>query len=107
MLDLSEPVHVGPENVSLQDKVGELAFTDNLDQAGRFQLLYMMGDSCRAYRVRFVQLGAGCRPSAGSDLFQDLIPPRLGQGAGNPCKLPVGQSFDFTGCHLFFHEFVL
>jgi len=60
-----------------------------------------MGDSRRAHLVHSVQFGAGCWSGAGANRLEDLIPSRLGQGAGDARKLPACHSPGFVGCHRF------
>ena len=52
-LDLRELSQVGVEYVAIEDQVGALALADDLDQAGRLQLLDVMRDGRGAHAVGF------------------------------------------------------
>ena len=77
------------KGVAAKDHVHELAVTNDIDQAGRFQLLDMMGERRGTYIVRILQLAAGEGGVASANLFENLIAARLGQRAGDPRKLPI------------------
>lgn len=85
----------------MQDEIREFTLADDANQAGCLQLLYVMGDSRRAHLVHSVQPGAGCWSGAGANRLEDLIPSRLGQGAGDARKLPACHSPGSVGCHRF------
>src|SRR5579864_5264868 len=95
ILDLGQTLHVSAQDRPLENKVGKLAFADDLYQSSRFQFLHMMGKRRCAHVVDLVQLGAGRRLAARADFFQYLQTSRLSQSAGDPRKLPVCQSSDF------------
>lgn len=98
-LNFRESVQVGAQYVALEDEVHELAFANDMDQAGRLQLFDVMREGRGAYVVGLVQDAAGTRVVGGPDLLEDLIASRFGQGAGDPRNLPVRQSSIFGGCH--------
>lgn len=76
----------------LENHVGEFSLADDFDQAGRLEFFHMMRQGGGADAVGFVQHGAGHRFVAFADLLKNLVTSRLGQGAGDPGKLPVGYS---------------
>jgi len=97
--NLREPLQVGAQSIALQEKVHELALANDLDEAGRLQLLDMMGEGGGAYGVGLVQDAARQGIVRGSDLLEDLVASRFGQGAGDARELPIRQSAVFGTRH--------
>ena len=97
--DFREPIQVRAQDVALEDQVGALALADDLDQAGRLQLLDVMGDRRRAHAVRLVQDAAGHRARVGPDLHKEPITARFGQCTGDPRKLLVAQFVNLGFMH--------
>ena len=85
----------------MQNKAGELAFADDLDQARGLQLFHVMREGCSADMLHFVQTGALHRIIAFADLLKNLYSARFGQDAGNPRKLLVCQADIFGSWHYF------
>jgi hypothetical protein len=63
-----EEIDVSAEYIALQYKAGELAFTNDFDQAGHLQLSNVMRESRGTHAVGSVQSGAGRRSFARRDL---------------------------------------
>src|SRR5207302_906533 len=85
-----KPVEIGAQDPALQHKVCELAFAQDLDQAGGFELLDVMGEGRGADPLALVQGAARCRGGVLADLLEDLNAPRLGERAGNARELALG-----------------
>src|ERR1700686_407075 len=98
-LNFCKPLQVSPQNLALQDEVGELAFTNNLDQTGHLQLFHVMRKCRGAHTVDLVQFGAGRRVTTCTDLFENLISSWFGQSPGYTRKLPVRKAANLGGCH--------
>jgi hypothetical protein len=50
--------------------------------------------------MRSLENSAGSRVLGRPELFQDLQPPGLGQGARDPLELPLAVPAGSQGCHL-------
>ena len=50
-LNLREVIGVDAEYIALEDEAGELAFTNDFDQAGHLQLFYVMRQSRGTHAV--------------------------------------------------------
>jgi len=98
-LDFRESIQISPQNFALKNEIGEFAFPYYLDQAGRFQLFHVVGEGRCTDAVGLVEDGAGGGVFASSDLFEYLISPRLGQGTGDPRKLPIRHLMALGDCH--------
>src|SRR4029077_16250948 len=89
-LDFGEAVQVGAQHVATKAYVHELAFANDVDQAGRFQLLDVMRKGRGAHLMGPVQDAAGGRVGASADLLEDPIASRFGQGPGDSPERLVG-----------------
>ena len=76
----------------MEYEAGELAFTNDFNQAGHLQLFNMMRESRGAHAVDLVQPGGGRRAFAGRDLPKHLNASRLGQDSANSRHLAACQS---------------
>ena len=88
-LNFRESAQVGAQNVALKDEIHELALANDLDQAGRLQLFDVMREGRGTHVMGLRQDVAGHWIVTGPDLLENLIASRLGQGAGDPRKLPI------------------
>src|SRR5438270_13911997 len=86
-----QPVEISPQHPALQDKVCELAFAEELDQAGGLEFLDVMGQGRRADALALVQGAARRRGVALADLLEDLNATRLCESAGDARELALGQ----------------
>jgi hypothetical protein len=90
--EVGEAVEVGAEDVALEDKVGEFALALDADEAGVFQLLYVVGEGGGADGLGFVEAGAGGGALAAADLGEDLVAAGGGERAGDERELAVGNT---------------
>ena len=86
-----QPVEIGAQHPTLQDKVCELAFAQDLDQAGSLEFLDVMGEGRGTNALALVQNAARRRGVMLADLPEDPNAPWLGKGAGNARELALGQ----------------
>src|ERR1700730_11393022 len=86
-----QPIEIGAQYPALQDKVCEIAFAEDLDQAGGLEFLDVMGQGRGANVLALVQGAAWRRGVVLADLFEDLNATRLGERAGNARELALGQ----------------
>ena len=98
-LNFCQPIQVPSQNVALEDQVGELPLANNLDQAGRGQLFYVMGKGGGAHAMGLMQLGAGRRVATCPDFLKNLVSSWFGQSSGYPRKLPVCEAASLGDCH--------
>src|SRR5258708_20313192 len=82
-------VEIGAQYPALQDKVCELAFAEDIDQAGGLEFLDVMGQGRGANALALVQGAARHRGVVRADLLEDLNATRLGERHGNAPKLPL------------------
>src|SRR5260370_36537493 len=85
-----QSVEIGAQYPALQDKVCELAFAEDIDQAGGLEVLDVMGQGRSANALALVQGAARPRGLVRADLREDLNATRLGWPPGNAQKLAVG-----------------
>src|SRR5258708_10147495 len=97
--DFREPLKVGAKDLALQNKIGELDITYDLDQAGRLELFKVMRESGGAHAMELMQVCARHVRPTSANLFQDLISPRLSQSTGDTRKLPIGKPGAVGVCH--------
>src|SRR5437016_762848 len=90
-LDFRQPIEIGAQNRALEDEVCELAFADDLDQAGGLELLDVMGEGRGADALALVHGLAWSRIVVRPDLLEDPHAPRLGERAGNARERALGQ----------------
>ena len=76
----------------MQDQPREFPFANDFHQPSRLQFFDVMGERCGADSMDLVQLGAGCRTLARSDLLQNPYTSWLGQNPRNARKLTIRQS---------------
>src|SRR5260370_2104821 len=94
-----EPVEIGAQDGALEDEAGELAFAQDLDQAGGFELLDVMGERRGADAVALVQHAARRRGVVRADLLEDPNATRLGERPRNARQLALGQRRNACGGH--------
>ena|SRR6185312_7646588 len=99
-LDLCQLRQVSAQDVALQREVGELAVTDDLNQACGLQLFQVMGKGGGAYVLKFMQRAA-CHWGivALPDGLKNLITARLRQRPRDAGKLPVCKPAIFGSRH--------
>src|SRR5260370_41693808 len=85
------PVEIGAQYPALQDKVCELAFAEDLDQASGLEFLDVVGQGRGANALALVQGAARRRGVVLADLLEHLNATRFGERAGNARELPFGQ----------------
>jgi len=90
-LDFREATYVGAQDIPLKDKIGELAFTDDLNQASGFELFKMVGEGRGADRVKLVQFCAGRWTRTGAKLLENLNTTWLSENARDASKLTVRE----------------
>src|ERR1700722_10460854 len=99
MLYFQQPVDIGAQHSAPEREVCELAFAQDLDQAGGLELLDVMRQGCGGDAKALMQ-GTTWRGRGGfPDLLEDLNPPRLRERAGNARKLALGQGSIARGRH--------
>src|SRR6266436_6504035 len=67
-----QPVEIGAQHPALEDKVCELAFAQDIDQAGGLEFLDVMGQGRGADALALVQGAARRRRVVLADLLEDL-----------------------------------
>jgi hypothetical protein len=87
-------IEVGAQYRAPQDKICELAFANELDQAGSLEFLNVMREGRGANALLFVQGGARGRRVVLPDLLENLNAPGLGERAGDARELAIGQERD-------------
>src|SRR5260370_7234698 len=90
-LYFAQSVEIGAQCPVLQDKVCELAFAEDIDQAGGLKFLDVMGQGRGANALALVQGAARSRGVVLADLLEDLNATRFGERAGNARELALGQ----------------
>src|SRR5216684_7648165 len=96
--DFGEVVQIGLQDIPLQCEMRELALAGDLDKSCCLQFFHVVGKGGGADGLLRAHVGAS-RTAAGSDLPEDLVAARIGEGARNQGELPVGQSNSFCGSH--------
>src|SRR5258708_40335811 len=86
-----QPVEISAQYPALQDKVCELAFAEDLDQAGGLEFLDVVRQCRGADVLALVQAAARRRGVVFADFPEDLNATRLGERAGNARELALGQ----------------
>src|SRR5260370_4588043 len=86
-----QPVEISAQYPALQDKICELAFAEDFDQAGGLEFLDVMGQGRGANAQALVQGAARRRGVVLADLLEDLNAARLRQPPGNATQLPLGH----------------
>src|SRR5260370_13294207 len=71
-----EPVEIGAQDGALEDEAGELAFAQDLDQAGGFAFLDVLGERRGADAVARAQHAARARGGGCRALLDDPHPAR-------------------------------
>src|SRR5712671_7340501 len=94
-----QPVEIGAQDPALQDKVCELAFAKDLDQAGGLELLDVMGQGRGADALALMHDAARRRGGVLADLLEDLNTTGLGERARDARDLALGQGRDAGGGH--------
>ena len=82
-------IEISPQDIAVQNQVGELSLASDGDEAGGLKFLKMMRDSGGADWLASAQITAtqGAAPIA--NLPQNLVPARVSQGLRDPMHLAV------------------
>lgn len=83
----------------MKDEIGELALTNDLNQASGFELLEMVREGRSADGLKLVKFGASRWMRGRADLFKNLNAPWLSEDACDASKLTVREFRLFRSGH--------
>jgi hypothetical protein len=91
-LEAAEAVEIGAKDVALECEVGEFALPLDVDEAGVCEFLHVMRKCGGADGLRLGDAGTGRGALAASDLGEDFVTARRGQGTGDEGELTIGKA---------------
>ena len=90
-LEAGEAVEIGAKDVALECEVGEFALPLDPDEAGVCEFLHVMRKCGGADGLRLGDAGTGRGALAASDLGEDFVTTRRGEGTGDEGELTIGD----------------